>query len=77
MAIARWRSRSRGPVDIPAAEAEEVLRRYQQEVQVYALLQKVGTPNIVPVYTVKPYAGTMLLSMAYMAGGDGDALIPC
>ncbi len=61
--------------DIPAAEAEEVLRRYQQEVQVYALLQKVGAPNIVPVYTVEPYAGTMLLSMAYMAGGDGDALI--
>lgn len=61
--------------DIPAAEADEVLRRYQQEVQVYALLQKVGAPHIVPVYTVEPYAGTMLLSMSYMAGGDGDALI--
>jgi maltose-binding protein MalE len=61
--------------DIPAAEAGEVLRRYQQEVEVYALLQKVGAPHIVPVYTVEPYDGTMLLSMAYMAGGDGDALI--
>ena len=45
-------------------------RRYQQEVDIYAALQKVGAPDTVPVFTVEPFDGNRLLVMAYMPGGD-------
>lgn len=57
-------------IDLPQAEFEEVMRRYNQEVQVNLALQKVQAPNIVPVYTVEPYEQYSLLSMAYMPNGD-------
>lgn len=61
--------------DLPPNEVEEVQRRYQQEVQIYAALQKVQAPNIVPVYTVEPYEELALLIMAYMPNGDLDHLL--
>jgi serine/threonine protein kinase len=56
--------------DISAVDRDDIQRRYQQEIQVYAALQKAHAAHIVPVYTVEPFDGSALLVMDYMAGGD-------
>ena len=56
--------------DLPPAELDEVKQRYAQEVQINLALQKVEAPNVVPVYTVEPFDGSWLLSMAFMPNGD-------
>ena len=56
--------------DLPPAELDEVKQRYAQEVQINLALQKVEAPNVVPVYTVEPFDGSSLLSMAFMPNGD-------
>jgi formylglycine-generating enzyme required for sulfatase activity len=56
--------------DLSHLDRDDIQRRYQQEISIYAALQKAHAAYIVPVHTVEPYGDTPLLVMAYMAGGD-------
>jgi hypothetical protein len=56
--------------DLSPLDRDDIQRRYQQEIAVYAALQKAHAAHIVPVHTVEPFGDTPLLVMDYMAGGD-------
>ena len=56
--------------DLLPDDLQELRRRYDREVKVCAALGQANVPNIVPANTAEPYEGSVLLSMAYMPGGD-------
>jgi formylglycine-generating enzyme required for sulfatase activity len=61
--------------DLPAADREEVRRRYEQEVRICADLAQAGAPHIVRAITAEPYGDSVLLVMEYLAGGDLAGLL--
>ena len=54
---------------------DEILRRYEREIEVGAALHQARTPNVVEAITAEPYEGILLLVMAYMPGNDLAHLI--
>ncbi|MCP4165629.1 MAG: serine/threonine protein kinase, partial [Chloroflexi bacterium] len=58
-----------------STDGEELRRRFRREVRVGAALAKDNAPNIVQVLTAEPYEDESLLVMAYMPGGDLEALL--
>jgi serine/threonine-protein kinase len=58
-----------------AAARDEILKRYEREIEVGAALRKARTPNVVEAITAEPYDDTRLLVLDYMPGGDLAKLI--
>ena len=58
-----------------AAGRDEILKRYEREIEVGAALRKARTPNVVEAITAEPYDDTRLLVLDYMPGGDLAKLI--
>ncbi len=60
---------------IISADRDEILKRYEREIEVGAALRKAKAPNVVEAITAEPYEDTRLLVLEYMPGGDLAKLI--
>jgi len=51
-------------------QGREILRRFEQEIALSAVMVEAGVPNVVPAYTTERVDGVPLLVSRYMAGGS-------